>query len=78
MIRTILESTDHAEEVAKTFGASKRLCHTLKMQYADRKNALFLPSCLCVFGQCDLIRGLTEILRTMRSMSDDSSIILLK
>ena len=73
-----MELAVHAEKVAKTFGASKRLCHTLKMQYADGKNALFLPSCLCVFGKCDLIRGLTEILRTMRLMSADSSIILLK
>ena len=36
MIRTILESADHAEKVAKTFGASKWLRHTLKMRYAKK------------------------------------------
>ena len=36
MIRTILESTDHAEKVAKTFGASKWLSHTLKMRFAEK------------------------------------------
>ena len=35
-----LELAVNAEKVAKTFGASKRLCHALKMQYADGKNAL--------------------------------------
>ena len=65
-----LELAVNAEKVAKTFGASKRLCHTLKMQYADRKNALFLPSCLCVFGQCDLMSGLIEMLRTILELAD--------
>ena len=36
MIRTILESTDHAEKVAKTFGAIKWLSHTLKMRFAEK------------------------------------------
>ena len=36
MIRTILESTDRAEKVAKTFGASKWLSHTLKMRFAEK------------------------------------------
>ena len=69
MIRTILESTDHAEKVAKTFGASKWLRHTLKMRFAEKVH-IFLPSWLYVFGQCDLISGLTEMLRTILELSD--------
>ena len=37
MIRTILESSDHAEKVDKTInGAPRWLCHTLKMRYAGK------------------------------------------
>ena len=36
MIRTLLESSDHAEKVAKTIGAPRWLCHTLKMRYAGK------------------------------------------
>ena len=69
MIRTILESTDHVEKVAKTFCASKRLRHTLKMRFAEKVH-IFLPSWLYVFGQCDLISGLTEMLRTILELAD--------
>ena len=36
MIRTLLESSDHAEKVAKTIGAPRWLCHALKMRYAGK------------------------------------------
>ena len=36
MIRTILESADQTEEVAKTVGAPRRLHHTFKMQFAEK------------------------------------------
>ena len=42
MIRTILESADHAEKVSKTFGASKWLCHTLKMRFAEKVQFFYL------------------------------------
>ena len=35
MIRTILESADHVEKVAKAIGLSKWLWHTLKMWFAE-------------------------------------------
>ena len=36
MIRTILESADHVEKVAKTIGPPKGLHHTLKMRFAEK------------------------------------------
>ena len=42
MIRTILESADHAEKVSKTFGASKWLRHTLKMRFAEKVQFFYL------------------------------------
>ena len=36
MIRTIFESSDHAEKVAKTIRAPRWLCHALKMRYAGK------------------------------------------
>ena len=61
MIRTILESADHAEKVAKTIVPSKWLRHTLKIRFAEKIH-IFLPSYLYVFSQCDLISGLIEML----------------
>ena len=53
MIRTILESTDHAEKVAKIFGASKWLSHTLKMRFAVKVPFHFFQTpWLNVFGRC--------------------------
>ena len=69
MIRTILESTDHAEKAAKTFGASKQLSHTLKMRFA-KKVHFFRPPLLYVFGCCDLINSLTEMLHTILELAD--------
>ena len=69
MIRTILESADHAEKVAKTFGASKWLCHTLKMRFAE-KVQIFLPSWLYVFSHCNLISRLTKMIRTILESAD--------
>ena len=69
MIRTILESEDHAEKVAKTFGASKWLCHTLKMRFAE-KVQIFLPSWLYVFSHCNLISSLTKMIRTILESAD--------
>ena len=69
MIRTILESTDHAEKVAKTFGASKWLSHTLKMRFAE-KVLFFQTPWLNVFGRCDLISRPTEMLHTILELGD--------
>ena len=69
MIRTILESTDHAEKVAKTFGASKWLSHTLKMRFAE-KVLFFRTPWLKVFGRCDLISRLSDMLRTILRSAD--------
>ena len=69
MIRTILESRDHAEEVAKTFGASKWLHHTLKMRFAEKVH-IFLPSWLYVFSHCNLISRLTKMIRTILESAD--------
>ena len=54
MIRTILESADHAERVAKTIVPSKWLRHTLKIRFAEKIH-IFLPSYPYNFSQCDLI-----------------------
>ena len=45
MIRTILESADHVEKVAKIIGPPKGLHHTLKMRFAEKVH-IFLPSWL--------------------------------
>ena len=69
MIRTILESTDHAEKVAKIFGASKWLSHTLKMRFAEKVH-FFRTAWLYVFGRCDLISRPTEMLHTILELGD--------
>ena len=71
MIRTILESADHVEIVAKAIGPSKWLWHTLKMRFAEKVH-IFLPSYLYVFSQCDLISGLIEMLRTILELADQA------
>ena len=68
MIRTILESSDHAEKVAKRLGAPRRLRHAKKMRYA--KKIILLPFLFYVFGHCDLNNGLTEMLRTILELTD--------
>ena len=42
MIRTILESADHVEKVAKAIGPSKWLWHTLKMRFAEKVHIFYL------------------------------------
>ena len=42
MIRTILESADHVEKVAKTIGPPKGLHHTLKMRFAEKVHIFYL------------------------------------
>ena len=69
MIRTILESADHVEKVAKTIGPPKGLHHTLKMRFA-KKVQFFLPSWLYVFSHCNFISGLKKMLRTILELAD--------
>ena len=63
MIRTLLESSDHAEKVAKTIGAPRWLCHALKNSIR-RKKLILLPSLFYVSG------GLTEMLHTILELAD--------
>ena len=69
MISTIMESTNHAEKVAKIFGASKWLSHTLKMRFAEKVHFFSTPW-LYVFGCCDLISRPTEMLHTILELGD--------
>ena len=69
MIRTILESADHVEKVAKAIGPSKWLLHTLKMRFAEKVH-IFLPSWLYVFSHCNLISRHTIMNRTILELAD--------
>ena len=42
MIRTILESSDHAEKVAKTIGTPRWLRHALKRRYAENSSFFYV------------------------------------
>ena len=71
MIRTILESADHVEKVAKVIGPPKGLHHTLKMRFAEKVH-IFLPSYLYVFSHCNLISRHTIMIRTILELADYS------
>merc|ERR1711952_90506 len=71
MIRTILESADHAEKGSKTFGPRppKGLHRTLKMRFAEKVH-IFLPSWLFVFSHCFHISRLTKMICTILESAD--------
>ena len=55
MIRTILESSDHAEKVDKTIGAPRWLRHALKRRYAKNSTFFYMQ-----FFVIQHILGMTE------------------